>query len=214
MSRRWAGTRARLGRASDGTGRGAATETSVLAYPPPKMRALVGPSDEATFDNPTGTPVYPDVPAELYRRVFDFGCGCGRVARQLILQSRRPERHLGVDLHRGMIEWARANLTPEAPAFEFLHHNVYNLSFNPGDGLPDMAPLPADDLASTLVNALSVVTHLTEREPVYYMKEAAAYLRARGSLARSFLPDGRDQFPTMMEHSNALYVSYGIRSRR
>ena len=172
------------------------------------MRALVGPTDEASFDNPTHGLVYSHLPAELYRRVFDFGCGCGRVARQMILQSPRPERYLGVDLHRGMIEWARTNLTPVAPEFEFQHHNVYNRALNPGEGLPEVAPLPAEDSSFTLVNALSVFTHLTERQAVHYMREAARILEPGGLIHASFFLIDKTEFPMMMEDSNALYLSY------
>ena len=60
-----------------------------LPFPPLEMRRLVGPTELDVYDNPTGALVYPWLPAENYQKVFDFGCGCGRVARQLILQ--RPE---------------------------------------------------------------------------------------------------------------------------
>jgi SAM-dependent methyltransferase len=172
------------------------------------MRALLGPTDEASFDNPSGGLVYPYLDPDQYRAVFDFGCGCGRVARQLILQSPRPERYLGVDLHKGMIEWARTNLTPVAPEFQFVHHNVYNKSFNPQEGLPEVAPLPAEDSSYTLVNALSVFTHLTEEQAVHYMSEAARILASDGVLHASFFLIDKNDFPMMMEHSNALYVSY------
>jgi SAM-dependent methyltransferase len=101
------------------------TSATILPIPPPEMRALVGPTDPAAFDNPSHGLVYPYLGADRYRRVFDFGCGCGRVARQLIQQRPRPERYLGIDLHRGMVEWARTNLAPAAPGFEFKHHRVY-----------------------------------------------------------------------------------------
>jgi 16S rRNA G1207 methylase RsmC len=65
------------------------------------MRELVGPTDPTEFDNPSGNLVYPYLPADAYEAVLDFGCGCGRVARQLIQQSRPPQRYLGIDLHRG-----------------------------------------------------------------------------------------------------------------
>jgi SAM-dependent methyltransferase len=206
---RWAGIRGRLSRAGEGPSPDATTTASpTIPFPPPEMRALVGPTDEASFDNPTGALVYPYLVPEQYRRVFDFGCGCGRVARQLVLQSPRPERYLGVDLHRGMIEWARANLTPVAPEFEFLHHNVYNRSFNPAEGLPDVAPFPADDSSFTLVNALSVFTHLTERQAIHYIGEAARILEPGGLIHASFFLIDKKQFPMMMEYSNALYLSY------
>jgi SAM-dependent methyltransferase len=172
------------------------------------MRTLVGPTDAAAFDNPSGELVYPFLEPEQYRRVFDFGCGCGRVARQLILQSPRPERYVGIDLHRGMIEWARRNLSPAAENFEFHHHDVYNRSFNPGDGLPESAPFPAEDGSFTLVNALSVFTHLTERQTVFYMNEARRILAPNGVLHATFFLIDKKQFPMMMEHTNALYLSY------
>lgn len=201
MSGRWPGIRARMSGCS-------AAPTGALPYPPPEMRALVGPTDEAAFDNPTGGLVYPYLAPEQYRSVFDFGCGCGRVARQLILQSPRPERYLGVDLHKGMIEWARTHLTPAAREFQFVHHDVYNKSFNPHEGLPEVAPLPAEDGSFTLVNALSVFTHLTEEQAVHYMNEAARILPPEGVLHASFFLIDKTDFPMMMEHSNALYVSY------
>jgi SAM-dependent methyltransferase len=172
------------------------------------MRALVGPTDLAAFDNPTASLVYDYLEPQQYRRVFDFGCGCGRVARQLMLQSPRPERYLGIDLHKGMVEWAATNLTPVAPQFAFAHHNVYNESFNPLDGLPEVAPFPAESSSFTLVNALSVFTHLTERQAVHYMNEAARILAPDGVLRASFFLIDKTEFPMMMEHSNALYVSY------
>ena len=82
------------------------------------MRELVGLVDPAGYDNATGAPIH-DVPAEAYRFFFDFGCGCGRTARRLLRQDEPPERYVGIDLHRGMIEWCQANLAPLAPGFHF-----------------------------------------------------------------------------------------------
>jgi SAM-dependent methyltransferase len=96
-------------------------------------RALVGPADVAAFENPSGNLVFPYLDRSAYRSVFDFGCGCGRVARQLIQQREQPERYLGIDLHAGMIRWCQENLTPRAPQFEFMHHDVFDDSFNPGE---------------------------------------------------------------------------------
>jgi SAM-dependent methyltransferase len=172
------------------------------------MRALVGPTAEADFDNPTGGLVFPYLEPQQYTSVFDFGCGCGRVARQLIQQSPRPEHYVGIDLHRGMIEWDRTNLAPAAPGFEFHHHNVYNRSFNPGEGLPDEAPFPVEGSAFTLVNAFSVFTHLTEPQSVFYMREVSRILGPDGLLHATFFLIDKKQFPMMMEHSNALYLSF------
>jgi SAM-dependent methyltransferase len=179
-----------------------------LPYPPPEMRALVGPTELEAFDNPDGALVYPYLSAAQYREVLDFGCGCGRVARQLILQQPRPQRYLGIDLHRGMIDWAAQNLSPAADGFEFVHHDVFNRSFNPGTGLPDTAPFPAPDASFTLVNALSVFTHLTEPGARFYLQEVSRVLAPDGVAHASFFLIDKTQFPMMMAHTNALYVSY------
>lgn len=201
MKTRWVGIRALMGR-------GAGTAPPDLPFPPPEMRALVGPTADADFDNPTGALVYPYLDPQQYKRVFDFGCGCGRVARQLIQQSPRPKRYLGIDLHRGMIEWDRTNLAPAAPGFEFRHHDVYNRSFNPAEGLPDVAPFPAESSSFTMVNAFSVFTHLTEPQTVFYINKVARVLAPDGLLHATFFLIDKKQFPMMMEHSNALYLSF------
>jgi SAM-dependent methyltransferase len=171
------------------------------------MRELVGPTDPAAFDNPSGDLLYPYLPAHAYGAVLDFGCGCGRVARQLIQQRDRPRRYLGIDLHRGMIEWCQENLTPHAPGFEFVHHDVRNASFNTGREKPETAPFPAADDTFTLVQAFSVFTHVIERHLGFYLKEVARVLRADGILHSTwFLFDKRD-FPMMQDSQNALYIN-------
>jgi SAM-dependent methyltransferase len=171
------------------------------------MRVLVGPTRETAFDNPSGELVFPYLDASAYESVFDFGCGCGRVARQLLLQRFRPRRYVGIDLHRGMIEWCNENLASVAPEFEFRHHDVYNYSFNPDRSAPDVLPFGAEDGAFTLVNAYSVFTHLTQRQAEYYLGEVSRIL-AHGGVFHStwFFFDKRD-FPALQAEHNALYAS-------
>ena len=179
-----------------------------LPLPPVEMRELVGPTDPAAFDNPSGVLVYPYLPAEQYDAVLDFGCGCGRIARQLIQQRPRPRRYLGLDLHRGMIDWCRSNLSPHAAGFEFVHHDIANRGFNPGPGKPEVAPFPAEDASFTLVQAWSVFTHLLEPHASYYLREAARVLRPGGVAHTTwFLFDKRD-LPMMQDFQNALYINY------
>jgi SAM-dependent methyltransferase len=178
-----------------------------LPIPPLEMRELVGPTDPAEYDNPTGELVYPYLVREQYHAVFDFGCGCGRVARKLILQDPRPSRYLGIDLHRGMIEWCRRNLMPRVHRFEFLHHDVYNASFNPEEGRPRTASFPVEDQSFTLVNALSVFTHLTESQAPHYLRESRRILQAEGVLNSTWFLFEKREFPMLQEYTNALYVS-------
>jgi SAM-dependent methyltransferase len=171
------------------------------------MRALVGLTDPGFYDNPTGELVYPNLGPEAHRRVFDFGCGCGRVARQLIQQRPRPERYVGVDLHRGMIEWCSANLAPRAPGFEFHHHDVFNPGFNPDPEKPATAPFPIEDGQFTLVNAWSVFTHLTQSQTEHYLREVARILDPGGVVNSTWFLFDKAGFPMMQTFQNALYIN-------
>jgi SAM-dependent methyltransferase len=180
--------------------------TQTPPLPPVELRALVSCTDVSIWDNPTGALVFPDVPPEAYAFVLDLGCGAGRVARQLLQQRPQPQRYLGVDLHRGLVEWCRRNLAPCSPGFDFQHHDVYEHSLNPG-GQKAPQPLPVADGEISLMLALSVFTHLLEEQAEHYLAEAARALRPDGLLlATFFLFDKRD-YPMMQEFQNALFIN-------
>lgn len=178
-----------------------------LPLPPLEMRQTVGPTDPAAFDNPGGAPIFADLPPAAYRSVLDFGCGCGRLARQLIQQDPRPESYLGIDLHPVLIEWCRENLTPAAPQFEFRHHDVHYPSWNPGEGKPRTAPFPAADASRTLVIAYSVFTHLVEADAEHYLEEVARVLAPDGYFESTWFLFDKRYFPMMQDFQNALYIN-------
>lgn len=182
------------------------TNSSSLPLPPVELRALVGPQDDQDFDNPTGRPIYPDLPPEAYQFVFDFGCGCGRLARQLIQQTPRPGRYVGIDPHRGMIDWAAANLSPAPPGFEFRHHDVYSPGYAPGNKLRLADRFPVGDGYATLVIAHSVFTHLSLDQTVYYLAEVARVLSADGVAFTSWLFFDNPSFSFLPDGPYALYV--------
>ncbi len=143
-------------------------EAMGLPFPPTEMRALVGPTEEASFDNPSGSPIFND--CDTSGTIFDFGCGCGRLARQLI-QQRGAAKALCWDwaCTADHDEWCRANLASAAPQFRFEHHDVYNAGFNPRSK-HRMAVLPVgSDDRFDLVIAHSVFTHITESAVLHYL---------------------------------------------
>jgi SAM-dependent methyltransferase len=179
-----------------------------LPIPPLEMRRLVGPTDPAAFDNPTGGLTFPTVDADRYESVLDFGCGCGRVARRLIQQRVRPARYLGIDIHAGMIGWCQANLAPHAPGFSFVHHDVFAAGLNPGRKKPRVLPFPAADASMTMAIAISVFTHLVEEQIVHYLHEMRRVLRPDGVLVATFFLFDKSGFPMMQEFQNALYINH------
>jgi SAM-dependent methyltransferase len=171
------------------------------------MRENVGPTETAAFDNPHGELIFPDLAVEAYESVFDFGCGCGRLARQLIQQQPQPQRYMGIDLHRGMIEWCQANLAPHASGFEFQHHDVLYEPWNPGEGKPATAPFPVEDDSRTLIIAHSVFTHLIQANAEYYLGEVARILAGNGVFEATWFLFDKRQLPMMQEFQNALYIN-------
>lgn len=179
---------------------------NALPLPPVALRELVGPTEERFFDNAEGGLVFPDLPAEAYDSVFDFGCGCGRLARQLIQQRPRPRRYVGIDLHAGMVAWCQRNLAPHAPGFEFHHHDVLNLGLNPA-GRAAQLPFPAPDRSASLVLAWSVFTHVNQAQAEFYLAEVARVLRPGGLLLATFFLFDKTEFPMMQVFQNALFIN-------
>ncbi len=177
-----------------------------LPLPPLEFRHLVGPTDPAAFDAPSVKVQLEQLPPDVFASVFDFGCGCGRLARQLLLHGRIPIRYLGVDPHKGMIEWCRDQISARIPQFQFRHHDVFQEFMNP-EGTFDAVPLPAGDRSVTLFLAWSVFTHLLPPDAEYYLRELARVLAPNGvAVTTWFLFDKRD-FPMMQDFQNALYIS-------
>jgi SAM-dependent methyltransferase len=178
-----------------------------LPLPPLELRELVGGPPLEWYDNPTGEPIFPGLPDRAWDCYLDFGCGCGRSARRLIQQDPRPRRYIGVDLHRGMVQWCRENLAPHAEGFEFLHHDVYSPCLNPDPLRPWVAPLPVEDGVCTLIEATSVFTHLVEGQAEHYLDEIARVLAADGRMHSTWFLFDKGDFPYMQDSQNALYIN-------
>jgi SAM-dependent methyltransferase len=151
-----------------------------IPVPPTEMRALVGVSDQGQFDNPTGCNVLPEAGDCSYGDVLDFGCGCGRLARQFLQQHPQPMRYVGVDLHAGMVRWCQENLAPVAPQFSFVHHDVFGAGYNP-EASAKVLELPVHSDSFDLV--VAVFTHLADRDTaVWYLGEFKRVLKPGGML--------------------------------
>jgi SAM-dependent methyltransferase len=177
-----------------------------LPFPPVEYRALVGCVDEAYFDNPGRAPVFPELPSSAYDFVLDFGCGCGRIARQMIQQETPPRRYVGVDLHAGMISWCRSALAPLAKGFDFFHHDLFNRSLNPRGAVGHM-PFPVEDGSVSLLVAWSVFTHLNEAQATFYLSEVARVLRSGGVMVSTWFLFDKSDFPMMQHFQNALFIN-------
>jgi SAM-dependent methyltransferase len=176
--------------------------------PPADMRALIGSTDEAFFENPTGGLIFPDLTPEMYESVLDLGSGCGRLARKLLQQHLRPQRYLGIDLHAGMVEWSRHNLSAVDPNFQFVHHDVYERGFNPaGHAVDHSQSLPGEDASASLIIAWSLFTHVLQDDIPYYLDQCARILRPGGLIRSTWFLFDKRYYPMMQTFQNALYIN-------
>jgi SAM-dependent methyltransferase len=179
-----------------------------IPMPPFAMREMVGATDEEFFDNPTGKPVYPELPVEVWESVFDFGCGCGRLARQLLqMKEHKPRRYVGIDVHRGMIDWCSKQLGPIDPRFRFSHHDVWSPSYGRGNSPKLAEPFPVEDGAFTLFFANSVFTHIYKEQAEYYLHEVARILRPGGLAITTWFFFDNASFPFMRGGVPTLFTS-------
>lgn len=184
-----------------------------LSFPPLQYRRTVGPTDVAAFDNSNGDRIWGDLalgplaPGEVYRKVFDFGCGCGRNARQLLLQNEPPERYLGVDVHPGMIRWCQKHLKRRGVDIRFDHHDVWSPTYAPDNSRRETLPLRQYGDDFTLVNAHSVFTHLYERQTEFYLDECRALIGDRGVLRTTWFIFNREWFPVLAPNQHSLFVN-------
>lgn len=177
-----------------------------LPLPPLELRHLVGPTDPEEFDGPVARALLEALPTRAFEHVLDYGCGCGRLARQLLRLPAPPVRYLGVDVHKGMIAWCQEHITARAPQFQFRHHDVFQEFMNPDGGF-EQVPFALDRGAASLVLAWSVFTHLLQADAEFYLREIARVLRDDGLAITTWFLFDKSGFPMMHDFQNALYVS-------
>jgi SAM-dependent methyltransferase len=182
-----------------------ARQITTLPLPPEELRRLVA-HDDALFEI-TGEPPFKAIPPDLYTTVFDFGCGCGRIARQLMCQPVPPGRYVGIDINKSMIDWCRRHLTPVNPNFEFVHHDVWNLGLGPDNTRQSTQPFPADDNDFSLLIAHSVFTHLYKDQTEFYLAETARILRSGGIARTTWFFFDKSSFPMMFDFQVCLFIN-------
>jgi SAM-dependent methyltransferase len=182
-----------------------------LPFPPQSFRGLVSPViEDSYYDNPTGDYVWGSLdighlkPGQVYERVFDFGCGCGREARRLLLQRDRPKTYVGMDINRSMINWCQENLTCDG--FSFHHHDVWNPNYAPDNSRNRHLPIVQMGSGFTLIEANSVFTHLHDDQTQFYLQQMRSMLSQSGVIRATWFLFNKKCFPMMGDHQNTIFI--------
>ncbi len=177
-----------------------------LPLPPESLRRLVC-HDDTLFDLREGEWAVPEVSAGQYESVFDFGCGCGRIARQLMAQPQRPEKYIGIDINHSMVNWCTENLSRLDTSFSFAHHDVFNVNLGPENQRQRTDRFPVEDGSVSLLIAHSVFTHLSLDQTIFYLHEMRRVLRVGGVAVTTWFLFSRRTFPMMAWHQVCLFIN-------
>lgn len=183
----------------------------VLPIPPKQFRQMVGPVEEHYFDNPSGELIWGDLSfdplkaGEAYQRVLDFGCGCGRDARRLMLQETPPEDYVGIDINKELINWCDKNLSNSKTRFYF--HDVWARTAAPNNSRNSKLPIRQHGDDFTVINAHSVFTHLYSHQTEFYLSEFGEMLSQKGIIRSTWFLFNRDWFPVLNEQQHCIYVN-------
>ncbi|OJV05278.1 MAG: methyltransferase [Bosea sp. 67-29] len=130
-----------------------------------------------------------------HERVFDIGCGIGRMAVPLT-QYLDPERgsYDGVDPVMDGILWCAQTITPAYPRFRFQRLDIAHPLYNPQGSLPGIeVRFGFANGSFDFVTMTSVATHLPPEELVVYLQEASRLLAPGGRLfLTAFAIDGAE----------------------
>lgn len=128
-----------------------------------------------------------------HERVFDIGCGIGRMAVPLT-QYLDPERgsYDGVDPVMDGILWCAQTITPVYPRFRFQRLDIAHPLYNPQGSLPgNEVRFGFANQSFDFIIMTSVATHLPPDELVVYLNEASRLLAPGGRLfLTAFALDG------------------------
>ena len=118
--------------------------------------------------------------------IIDLGSGCGRCAIHLrdynFLQSSSFKgKYIGVDVDSEMIDWCKKNFPSEN--FTFLLVNKHSTIYNPKiNDKTEKFKLPVKAESQDFVFAMSLFTHLLEKDLIEYFEESFRLMKKEAYL--------------------------------
>lgn len=124
-----------------------------------------------------------DFGMERSARIFDLGCGTGRLATGILSIVGEAEHYRGLDVLAPRIWWCQRFITRLHPGFVFVHADVRSDRYNPrGRPLGDTFRLPFADSEFDIAYAYSVFSHMPVDQFRIHLEELSRILRPRGKM--------------------------------
>ena len=115
--------------------------------------------------------------------ILDVGCGTGLLGIASEPFLGRSGRYVGIDVMKNDIDFCRNHFP--SPGFEFIHFDINNPAYAPSQR-NERVHWPLDAASFDLVTALSVWTHLSEDDALFYFKEVSRVLKPGGKAIMTF----------------------------
>lgn len=129
------------------------------------------------------TLIYTQLSSRGNANILDVGCGTGLLAIASEPFVSTGGQYLGVDVSQRDVEFCKSHYTESW--FKFKHLDIHNPVYAEGQA-PQHTPWDVEDNSQDLVMALSVWTHLDERDAKFYFQEVNRVLKPYGKAIITF----------------------------
>lgn len=156
---------------------------------------------------------------ERGHKVWEIGCGAGRIAKGLINYLSSEGGYIGVDVDQASIDWCKRHLTPKNKNFQFykisLSNNYYYEEDNHKINHYDFRFLGTQQFDCAIV--LSLFNHLHLEDTQQYLQEIGSRLTLNGLAYLTFLVIDKDfkefqaktkQHPNLQRDKRGIWYGY------
>jgi len=133
------------------------------------------------------TVMYQTLAKKIGNKILDIGCGTGLLGISSEPFTADGGEYTGIDVMTDDINFCKSHYT--LSNYNFVHFDVANPTYA-SDQSPILKPWPTADGSQDLVTALSVWTHMSEKDGLFYLKEIHRVLKPGGkAIVTIFLLD-------------------------
>jgi SAM-dependent methyltransferase len=146
------------------------------------------------------TIMYQTLGKKTGNQILDIGCGTGLLGISAEPFTFDGGGYTGIDVMTEDIDYCKSHY--QSKNYQFVHLDVANPTYASAQSA-ELKPWPIEDNSQDLVTALSVWTHLSEKDAIFYLKEIHRVLKKGGKAIVTFFLLDDDYKDSLSKRSNA-----------